>query len=186
MRKILLFKTGQTDGSLRGDVGDYQDWFGRVFGAAVQLEVHDAINLPRADPRGLDGIIITGSPRSLVRPEAWMDDAADTVRDAAQAGVPTLGVCFGHQLIAYAHGALDPRTMGSVPNVGLDLGFLAGGEFFDFCDKVTEAVAEIDAEFLEGCGVLGDEILEEYFDGMAENDRVADLHHRSLEVEREQ
>lgn len=105
MRRLLLFKTGQTDGSLRDDLGDYQDWFGRVYGDAVKLEVHDAINLPRADLRGLDGLIITGSPRSLVRPEPWMDDAADTVRRAAQAGLPTLGVCFGHQLIAFAHGA---------------------------------------------------------------------------------
>ena len=85
---------------------------------------------------------------------------------------------------------IDHREGGAVGvgelDVGLDLGFLVGGEFFDFCDKVTEAVAEIDAEFLDGCGVLGDEILEEDLDGMAENDRVTDLHHRSLEVEREQ
>ncbi len=105
LRKVLLFKTGQTDGSLRCDIGDYEEWFSRVLGEAVRLEIHDAIVSPKADVRGLDGMVITGSPRSLVEPEAWMDEAAETVRRAHAAGVPTLGVCFGHQLIAHAFGA---------------------------------------------------------------------------------
>lgn len=105
MRRLLLFKTGQTDGRLRSDIGDYEQWFARVLGEAVQLLVHDAVQAPRADVRGLDGIVITGSPRSLVEPEPWMHDAADTVRAAEAAGVPTLGVCFGHQLVAFAFGA---------------------------------------------------------------------------------
>ncbi len=105
MRRILLFKTGQTDGTLKGDIGDYEEWFGRVLGERAHIEVHDAVTQPTVDTRGFDGFLITGSPRSLVEPEPWMHAAADTVRDAAEAGVPVLGVCFGHQLIAYAFGA---------------------------------------------------------------------------------
>jgi len=73
--------------------------------------VHDAVAEPRGpgafrvDVRGFDGMVITGSPLSLVAPEPWMHEAAETVRAAGAAGVPTLGVCFGHQLVAFAYGA---------------------------------------------------------------------------------
>jgi len=104
VRRLLLFKTGQTDNLLRADIGDYEQWFSRVLGERVHLHVHDAITQPRTDVTHLDGMIVSGSPRSLVDPEPWMHDAAETVRRAADVGVPVLGVCFGHQLIAHAFG----------------------------------------------------------------------------------
>ncbi len=103
-RRVLLYKTGETDPVLVKDIGDYERWFGRVMGDEVSLEVHRAFESPRHRVSGYHGLVITGSPRSLVEPEPWMDDAAGFIRDAAQAGVPVLGVCFGHQLLGHAYG----------------------------------------------------------------------------------
>ncbi len=71
-------------------------------------------------------------------------------------------------------------------DVSLDRGLLVGGEFFDFAEEVAEAVVQIDAERGEGGGVFREEILEEHADAEAEHDRVGDLHHGGLEVEREE
>lgn len=103
-RRLLLYKTGETDPQLVSAIGDYERWFERVVGEDARLELHRAFERPRHVWAGYDGMVITGSPRSLVEPEPWMDEAADFVRRAADAGVAVLGVCFGHQLIGYAYG----------------------------------------------------------------------------------
>jgi GMP synthase (glutamine-hydrolysing) len=104
VRRLLLYKTGETDPRLVPEIGDYERWFTRVLGEVATLEVHRAFETPRHPLRGYHGLIVSGSPRSLVEPEPWMADAAGTMRDAADAGVPVLGVCFGHQLLGWAFG----------------------------------------------------------------------------------
>jgi GMP synthase (glutamine-hydrolysing) len=104
MRRLLLYKTGETDRKLVCDIGDYEAWFARVLGERVVLELHRAFDAPHHRVGGYDGLIVSGSPRSLVEPEPWMDEAAAFLRRAADAGVPVLGVCFGHQLLGYAWG----------------------------------------------------------------------------------
>jgi hypothetical protein len=39
MKRLLLYKTGQTDPRLADRIGDYERWFARVVGAEVALEV---------------------------------------------------------------------------------------------------------------------------------------------------
>jgi len=51
-----------------------------------------------------DGLIVTGSPASVLEEAAWQDQLAETIRKAEAEKVPLFGACFGHQAIALALG----------------------------------------------------------------------------------
>jgi len=53
---------------------------------------------------GFDGVVVTGSRSSVYWDEQWIEPTAAWVREAVDAGLPCLGVCWGHQLLAHALG----------------------------------------------------------------------------------
>jgi len=87
--------------------GDYEDMFRRLFADYEDVEVvaYDAINgeLP-GDPSEADAWLTTGSRHSVNDEEEWIRQLERFVRDVADAAVPFVGICFGHQLIAKALG----------------------------------------------------------------------------------
>ncbi len=54
---------------------------------------------------GADALVLSGSDRSVLSELPWMLEEEEVLRRAVEAGVPTLAVCFGHQLLAKAFGA---------------------------------------------------------------------------------
>jgi GMP synthase (glutamine-hydrolysing) len=87
--------------------GDYEEMFRRMFADYDRVEVvaYDAINgeLP-GDPSEADAWLTTGSRHSVNDDEQWIRDLEAFVREVAEGGVPFVGICFGHQLIAKALG----------------------------------------------------------------------------------
>lgn len=70
------------------------DWTTTVFA------VKDGVFPDEADP--FDGVMITGSPASVLSGADWTVRLLQLIRDLRDRGVPLFGACFGHQAIALA------------------------------------------------------------------------------------
>ena len=107
---LLIVQTGTTHLH-----GDYPTWFRRALAISdiPVCRAHEGEKLAAAlDAHRPRGVIVSGSPLSVMEEAPWMLDlGADLLRLGAR-GTPVLGVCFGHQLLARAAGGrvvLNPR-----------------------------------------------------------------------------
>lgn len=98
MARILVLKCGTTHPRVVERHGDYDDWFRARLPAEVEVcRVFAGEQLP--DLTSFDGVLLTGSPLSVRDEAPWMAEIGRKALAAAEAGVPVLGVCFGHQLL---------------------------------------------------------------------------------------
>ena len=121
MTPFLILETGTPVPSLRRHGG-----FGHWIRVAAGLPGHqvrtvrviDGEPLPPRD--GFAGVLVTGSGAMVTERADWSERSAAWLRDAAEAGLPLFGICYGHQLIAHALGGTVDyhprgREMGTVP-----------------------------------------------------------------------
>ena len=102
---FLILETGQPVASMRRH-GGFPHWI-RV-AAGLERDATVAVNVERGDElphhAGFSGVLITGSAAMVTDRHAWSERSAEWLRDAAHAGVPLFGICYGHQLLAHALG----------------------------------------------------------------------------------
>jgi len=112
---------------------------------------------------GFDAVVVTGSRASVYWDEGWIEPLVDYVAAAHDRGLPILGVCYGHQVLAAALGgrveAMDEYEIGyrEITRVGEDE-LLAGvpetfTAFTTHSDAVTELPPGADLLAENDCGV---------------------------------
>ena len=98
--------------------GDGSANFRRLLGGR-QLESWRALFEPRPQRiSDYEAIVISGSAACVTAPEPWMDAVVDVILEAKVADIPLLGICFGHQIMAYALFGMGSVRKSSTPEIG--------------------------------------------------------------------
>jgi len=76
---------------------------------------------PEVDPTAYSGVIHTGSALSITVEQSFTGQACRLVERCVGAGIPQLGICYGHQLICLS--LMGTRSVGRAPR-GPEIGWL--------------------------------------------------------------
>jgi GMP synthase (glutamine-hydrolysing) len=103
---VLVIQTGSTHPEVVARHGDYDQWFFRHLEELgvepLVVRAHRGERWPEV-PR-VQGLLLTGSPLSVRDEAPWMAELGRWALSQADAGLPVLAVCFGHQLLGEALG----------------------------------------------------------------------------------
>ena len=106
MKPLLIIRTGQVPAPIRGRLGDFPHWF--RLGLNLPAHVLRVADVQAGEPlppaHTLAAAVITGSAAMVTDRAEWSERTAGWIGEAFAAGLPLLGVCYGHQLMAHALG----------------------------------------------------------------------------------
>ncbi|TCO70871.1 type 1 glutamine amidotransferase [Rhodovulum euryhalinum] len=112
--QIGILQTGHAPDALRVAQGDYPDMFARLFrghGFTFRTWDVEAMDFP-GSVHAAEGWLITGSRHGVYEEHPFIPPLETFIRAALDAGVPVVGICFGHQIIAQALGGQVEKYAG--------------------------------------------------------------------------
>ena len=106
MKTLYIIKVGTSFPGIVREYGDFDDWVRTGLALAhvpvcVVDVLHDAA-LP--DPAQCSGVVVTGAHDMVTERLPWSVRVEQWIPSVLAAGVPFLGICYGHQLLAQAMG----------------------------------------------------------------------------------
>lgn len=122
---IGILQTGEAPDALRPRTGDYPDMFETLLaGRGFDFRTWRVMDMDfPANAHAADGWLITGSRFGTYEDHPFIAPLEDFIRSAKAAGVPMVGICFGHQIIAQALGGRVEKFTG---------GWAVGPQDYDF------------------------------------------------------
>lgn len=104
--KIGILQTGHAPETLAERTGDYDAIFSNMLGGhGLEFDAYAVVdNIFPESAHAAQGWLITGSKHGAYEDHDWIAPLEALVREIHSAGLPLIGVCFGHQIIAQALG----------------------------------------------------------------------------------
>lgn len=118
-RPFLILKMGSTFAEISALRGDFENWIAAACEKTSTFS-YEVLHVPSGLlPARLDwaGILITGSHAMVSDNPSWQRPIMAWLERAISKGIPVLGICFGHQLLAEMAGG----RVGNHP-CGLEIG----------------------------------------------------------------
>jgi GMP synthase (glutamine-hydrolysing) len=118
-RPLVLLKAGSATPTVQRQFGDFEEWLVAGLGLPAEqirlVRVEEGEELPHPDECG--SVVITGSHAMVTDNLPWSVALAQWLPQMVARGIPLLGVCYGHQLLAAALGGrVDYHPQG--PEIG--------------------------------------------------------------------
>ncbi len=127
---IAILETGAPPPSLAKRYGSYADMMEAMLAplsprlSFARTQIYEGAPTPAIG--AIDGILITGSAAGAYEGHAWIAPLEDFIRRAASAKKKTVGICFGHQIMAQAFGGRVVKS---------DKGWGVGVHGYDIADE---------------------------------------------------
>lgn len=104
--KLVIIKSGSTYPILKKKHGDFDALIlKRLEEKNLDFQVISIQNQPELpNPKNIDAVIISGAHENVTDQTAWMKYLIEWILQLKQHKIPTLGICFGHQILGKALG----------------------------------------------------------------------------------
>lgn len=112
LKKIGILQTGIVGGALGDEFGEYPQMFMDLLGSDDFTYVTYPIveNVFPTSVDECDGWIITGSKHGVYENHPWIKPLEAFIQKLVKSNRPTLGICFGHQIMAQAMGGVVEKS----------------------------------------------------------------------------